>query len=103
MLQSLASKYSIPSVIDFVAGNGGLIKAVITTPHAAGEVYLHGGHITHYQPSGQPPVLFLSKQSRWDTEHAIRGGVPICFPWFGAVEGAIQRRPTALPAFRNGR
>lgn len=86
-LETLRSKYSIPGVIDFNEGNGGLIKATINTPSGAGEVYLHGVHVTHYQPTDQPPVLFLSNASRWEAEKPIRGGVPICFPWFGPLEG----------------
>ncbi len=87
MLQELNSKFAIRSVIEFVAGNGGLTKAVITTPCATGEVYLHGAHVTAYQPRDQPPVLFVSGKSRWEAGKAIRGGVPICFPWFGSLEG----------------
>ncbi len=87
MLEALRSNYSIPGVIDFAEGNAGLIKAVVTTPLAAGEVYLHGAHVTRYQPADQEPVLFVSGKSRWDAAKPIRGGVPICFPWFGNLEG----------------
>ena len=47
-------------------------------------VYLHGAHVTHWQPAGQKPVIFLSEKSDFAEGKAIRGGVPICFPWFGA-------------------
>jgi glucose-6-phosphate 1-epimerase len=46
-------------------------------------MYFHGAHITSWKPAGREEVLFLSSQSRWEHGHAIRGGVPICFPWFG--------------------
>ena len=46
-------------------------------------MYLHGAHVSSWKPVGSEEVLFLSSQSRWDREHAIRGGIPICFPWFG--------------------
>ena len=55
----------------------------ITSPEAAAEMYLHGAHVTSWKPAGREEVLFLSSQSRWEPGHAIRGGVPICFPWFG--------------------
>jgi len=45
-------------------------------------MYLHGAHITSWKPAGREEVLFLSTQSRWEDGRAIRGGVPICFPWF---------------------
>jgi glucose-6-phosphate 1-epimerase len=46
-------------------------------------MYLHGAHVTSWRPAGGQEVLFLSSQSRWEHGRAIRGGVPICFPWFG--------------------
>lgn len=52
-----------------------------------GHVYLHGAHVTHYRPAGQRPLLFLSERSRFATGKAIRGGVPVIFPWFGARAG----------------
>lgn len=82
-----AHSHAIPGVVDVVAGNGGLTKLLVTTPHATAEVYVHGAHVTAYQPTGQAPVLFLSKASRFEAGKAIRGGVPICFPWFGNLDG----------------
>ena len=72
----------IPGVVEIVVGNGGLRKVRITSPACAGEMYLHGAHITSWRPTGEEEVLFLSRQSRWEDGHAIRGGIPVCFPWF---------------------
>ena len=47
-------------------------------------MYLHGAHVTSWRPADHDEVLFLSTKSRWQEGHAIRGGVPICFPWFRA-------------------
>jgi glucose-6-phosphate 1-epimerase len=87
LLEQLNSEFGIASAVKFVGGNGGLTKAVITTPGAVAEVYLHGAHVTHFQPTGQPPVLFMSGKSQFAAGKAIRGGVPICFPWFGNLAG----------------
>ncbi len=76
-------RFEIPGTAVFAVGNGGLPKIRITTGEAVGESYLHGAHITSWKPAGRDEVLFLSSQSRWEDGHAIRGGVPICFPWFG--------------------
>jgi len=76
-------EFEIPGTAQVVEGNGGLPKVRITTPEAIGEIYLHGAHITSWKPYGAEEVLFLSSQSRWENGRAIRGGVPICFPWFG--------------------
>src|SRR5260370_19779164 len=73
----------IPGTAAVVQGNGGLQKVRITSPEVEGEMYLHGAHITSWKPTGKEEVLFLSSQSRWEQGRAIRGGIPICFPWFG--------------------
>src|SRR5580658_4956201 len=72
-----------PANASVVKGNGGLQAVRIACPEAAGEMYLHGAHVTSWKPAGREEVLFLSSQSRWVDGRAIRGGVPICFPWFG--------------------
>src|SRR5215831_14796557 len=75
--------FELPGIAQVVEGNGGLRKVHITSPTAIGDMYLHGAHVTSWKPAGGEEVLFLSSQSRWEQGHAIRGGVPICFPWFG--------------------
>jgi len=45
-------------------------------------MYLYGAHITSWKPVGKEDVLFLSSHSTWEHGRAIRGGIPICFPWF---------------------
>ena len=82
-LQSRIAGLKFPGIAQVVEGNGGLPKVRITTREVAGEMYLHGAHVTSWKPTGGEEVLFLSAQSRWENGRAIRGGVPICFPWFG--------------------
>lgn len=79
----LDRRHALAGLARVVDGNGGLPKVVITAPEAAGEIYLHGGQITSWAPAGQADVLFVSPASRWEAGRAIRGGIPICFPWFG--------------------
>lgn len=55
----------------------------ITTSAVRAMVTLQGAQITAWQPTGAEPVLYLSEDSRWTPGAAIRGGIPICFPWFG--------------------
>ncbi len=68
-------------------GKGGLPVAKIQTPWSTAEIYLNGAHITHFQKNSEPPLLFMSAKSYFAPGKAIRGGVPICFPWFGNREG----------------
>ena len=76
-------RFTIPGALKFERGEGGLIRAAITTPQADAHVYLHGAHVTHYHPHQQAPLLFMSSKSLFEDGKPIRGGVPVCFPWFG--------------------
>jgi glucose-6-phosphate 1-epimerase len=82
-IAELDRRFGIPGIARVVEGNGGLAKVAIATRDTAGEMYLHGAHVTSWQPRGAEEVLFVSSESRWEDGRAIRGGVPICFPWFG--------------------
>ncbi len=82
--EALQQRFGIPDVVRFEDGPNGLVRVRVTAPAAEAEIYLHGGHVTHYQPRGGRPVLFVSARSRYDAKSAIRGGVPVIFPWFGA-------------------
>ena len=87
MSKAKASSYlaalEIPGTLYFQSVGNALEKAVIKTGSCDGEIYLQGAHITHWQPHGEKPVLFLSDKSAFEPGKAIRGGIPIIFPWFG--------------------
>ena len=82
--EDLQRRFGTSDTIRFEDGPGGLTRIRVTAPAAEAEVYLHGAHVTRYQPRGGRPVLFVSARSRYDAKSAIRGGVPVIFPWFGA-------------------
>ena len=81
------SSFAIPNRLHFTPGHGGLLKAVVTTPVSTAEIYLHGAHVAAFQKTGEPPLLYLSPTSYFTADKPIRGGVPICFPWFGGRDG----------------
>lgn len=73
-----------------VEGHGGLAKVEVTGGQSSGEIYLNGGQVTSWIPADGGDVLFVSEQARWQPGRAIRGGIPICFPWFGAKSDDAQ-------------
>lgn len=83
-IHGLNSRFGVPGVAQVASGNGGLPKIRITTSLASAEIYLYGAQVTSWQPAGAEEVIFLSKHSHWETGRAIRGGIPVCFPWFRA-------------------
>jgi len=76
-LKYLTDNFEIPGVLAFSQNENGLIRATVTTPACKAELYLQGAHLTHWQPTGQEPVLFLSECSFFIPGKAIRGGIPI--------------------------
>jgi glucose-6-phosphate 1-epimerase len=82
-LQTLTDHFAIPGALTFSQNENGLLRAHITTPACTAELYLQGAHLTQWQPTGHEPVLFLSERSFFTPGKAIRGGVPIIWPWFG--------------------
>jgi D-hexose-6-phosphate mutarotase len=75
--------------VELVSGKGGRPRVKIQTPWSTAEIYLHGAHVAGFQKNGEPPLLFLSAKSHFAAGKPIRGGVPICFPWFGGRDGDV--------------
>ena len=69
-------------------GPGSLERLVLSASDGEAVVYLQGAHLAHFQPKGEKPVLWMSAESRYEAGKPLRGGVPICFPWFGPKAGA---------------
>jgi len=62
----------------------GLSAIVIEHTKVNAKVSLYGGQVLTWQPKGEKEVFWLSKDSLYEQSKAIRGGIPLCWPWFGA-------------------
>ncbi|HEX5690363.1 MAG TPA: D-hexose-6-phosphate mutarotase [Roseiflexaceae bacterium] len=82
-LQSLNETFAITNQVAFAAGPGGLAFAEVRNRHASATISTYGAQILSFQPHDQQPVLWRSAHSYYQQGKAIRGGVPICWPWFG--------------------
>ncbi|MFN2308864.1 MAG: D-hexose-6-phosphate mutarotase [Gammaproteobacteria bacterium] len=80
---SLNSRYGIPEQLHFQEAPGGLIVAEVDNAHATASIALQGAHLMTWAPKGVRPVIWLSKAAKLAPGKSIRGGVPICWPWFG--------------------
>jgi D-hexose-6-phosphate mutarotase len=90
-IDNLNQQFSIPGHIDFVEGPGGLTIARINNDIASAEIALQGAHLFSWQPRGAAPVIWLSPDARFEKDKAIRGGVPVCWPWFGFHEEDLKK------------
>lgn len=71
--------------VHFSKDDKGLEYIEIENQYATAKIALQGAHVMHWQPkSASEPVLWLSSNARFMPGRSIRGGVPVCWPWFGA-------------------
>ena len=86
-IDSLNQQYGLTGALHFVQGRAGLPEAEIQTAQASARVALHGAQVLAWQPAGAQPVIWVSKAAVFEPGLPVRGGVPVCWPWFGAREG----------------
>jgi D-hexose-6-phosphate mutarotase len=80
----LNRRFGVPGQAGFRTTSNGLLIADLANPFATGSICLQGGHLLGWQPRTQAaPVIWLSEAARFEPGRAIRGGVPVCWPWFG--------------------
>jgi glucose-6-phosphate 1-epimerase len=76
-------KHRIAGAVDFAETRDGLVKAVVLHRGISGELVLQGAQVTAWAPPGARPVIFISPRAVFTPGKAIRGGIPVIFPWFG--------------------
>jgi glucose-6-phosphate 1-epimerase len=82
-VETLNEKFGMGGNVQFHSGKGGLKMIAVTNKQATATLALYGGHLLSYQPVGQKDILWMSEKSLFENGKAIRGGIPVCFPWFG--------------------
>jgi glucose-6-phosphate 1-epimerase len=76
------SDWIISDRVEHGSALGDLATLQLTSPSATATVTLQGAHLTHFGLNNAPPVLWVSGESHFEVGRAIRGGIPICWPWF---------------------
>lgn len=93
-----------PSSPSAAVVSDGLPFLSIANPLATARIYLHGGHVAQWRPAGHGEVLWMSARSLHADDKPLRGGIPVCFPWFGphpdrpelGAHGFARLRPWTL-------
>ncbi len=82
-LADLNSRFGLPT-LKFIEGPGGLSYAEIDNAGGVATLCLQGAHVVSWRPkSAAEPVIWVSEAAKYGPGKSIRGGVPVCWPWFG--------------------
>jgi len=83
-IEQLNTDFGIEGQLKFIIGHGGLPFIEISNKSATALISIYAAQVLSYQPIAvAEDLLFLSEQSHYQSGKAIRGGIPICWPWFG--------------------
>ncbi|RDH84979.1 MAG: D-hexose-6-phosphate mutarotase [endosymbiont of Galathealinum brachiosum] len=70
--------------IRFKMGKGDIPVVEIENEQASALISCQGAHVLSWRPDGQEEVIWVSREARYAKGQSVRGGIPICWPWFGA-------------------
>lgn len=81
--ESLNQQHAINNRIVFRPYHHSIV-AELSSEHSTALVSLYGAQVLSFIPTGHQDLLFVSKESFYHEGKAIRGGIPVCWPWFGS-------------------
>lgn len=83
--QQLNQQFGITGQLSFRDDASGLVVAEFNNAQATASLCLQGAHLISWQPKSQAkPVVWVSRDAKMAEGKSIRGGAPVCWPWFGA-------------------
>ena len=84
-IETLNAEFGIAGVLRFIVGRGGLTMIEVDNGLATALISPYAGQVLAYRPAGAADdLLFVSERAYFSSGKGIKGGVPICWPWFGA-------------------
>lgn len=90
----LNQQFGIKDQLQFSREGNGFVMIDITNQYATAKISTYAGQIVSYKPhNAAEDLLFLSDKVIYEDGKAIRGGIPICWPWFGDDMSGYDRPP----------
>lgn len=83
-MAAASTSADLPASVTSHVSADGLEVLSVSNARGSAEIHVQGAHVTRWAPSSGEPALWLSSASLFAPGEPIRGGIPICFPWFGA-------------------
>ncbi|MEE9326979.1 MAG: D-hexose-6-phosphate mutarotase [Cocleimonas sp.] len=76
--------FELGDELTFVEGKGGLPFIKVDNDYAQALISIYGGQVLSFKSKpADNDLLFLSEKATYESGKAIKGGIPICWPWFG--------------------
>jgi glucose-6-phosphate 1-epimerase len=91
--ENLNQRFGKDSMASFCEMPNGFVLVEVNNAHASASIAMQGAHLIRFQPKGEEPLIWTSPEAKLAPGKSIRGGVPVCWPWFGAHD-----RDKTLPA-----
>jgi glucose-6-phosphate 1-epimerase len=82
-ITSLNERFAIPGRLEFLQGDHGALLARVGDPRGSADIAIQGAQVLTWAPAGQPAVVWLSPAAKFAAGKSLRGGAPVCWPWFG--------------------
>lgn len=82
--EDLNQRFARPGEVEFKVADHGALVAQVANAQGSGSIACQGAQVLTWAPAGQPPVVWLSTDARFQATKSLRGGIPVCWPWFGA-------------------
>jgi len=85
-IQQLNTDFGIANQIEFISGKGGLPCIQVNNTKASALISVYAGQVLSFKPVNETAdLMFISDNAYFQDGKAIKGGIPICWPWFGAA------------------
>lgn len=82
-LHALNEQFGIVGHVQFKQGIGGIPVVEVVNHLGSASVALQGAHVLGFQTVDAQPLIWMSKDATFAEGQSLRGGIPVCWPWFG--------------------
>ncbi|MDQ6963645.1 MAG: D-hexose-6-phosphate mutarotase [Mariprofundales bacterium] len=99
-IEQLNEQFAITNHLQFQRGREGIVTAHIDNALGRAAIALQGAQLISYQATDGKPLIWISSDARYAPGNPLRGGIPICWPWFGPheLDSSLPNHGTARTA-----
>ena len=83
-IEQLNQDFGIANQVKVVEGKGGFPVVEVINDKATAQLSVYAAQVLSFRPVGEATdLMFVSENAYYQTGKATKGGIPICWPWFG--------------------